>query len=97
MAGKLRRTMDETTSWNRRLVRHTDIRGGHWYQIHEVYYNAAGEIVLWSANGIRPGGEDLVTLTNELREMLGIVEECCFKHNEAKILDADKLPATRAT
>ena len=51
-------------TWNYRVIRRENENGDRTYQIHEVYYDEAGRIELWTADAVEPSGESLA----ELRE-----------------------------
>jgi hypothetical protein len=46
-----------------------------WYQIHEVYYNGKREPDSWTVDGIKPGGNTLENLRDELIMMLEATEK----------------------
>jgi len=76
--------------WNRRVIKHGEGKKAY-YQIHEVYYSA-DKIEMWTENAIRPGGETLDELIEELKDMLNIANYAKLKSGRLPVLIADKLP-----
>lgn len=64
-------------SWNYRVFRHKAKVAGlfdEWYAIHEVYYNAGGQIVAYSPAESKPFGEttaELIADIEMMKEALG--------------------------
>lgn len=57
-------------SWNYRVVRHYDELGSN-VEFHEIYYeDEAQKVVKCWSGPVRPWGEDLDDLTNDLNHML---------------------------
>ena len=57
--------------WNHRVMKHEKADGDDdWYQIHEVYYDSKREPNSWTLDGIKPGGNTLENLRDELIMML---------------------------
>ena len=62
--------------WNHRVMKHEKADGDDdWYQIHEVYYNSKREPDSWTLDGIKPGGNTLENLRDELIMMLEATEK----------------------
>lgn len=76
--------------WNRRVIKHGEGKKAY-YQIHEVYYSA-DKIEMWTENAIRPGGESLDELIEELKDMLNIANYAKLKSGRLPVLNADELP-----
>jgi hypothetical protein len=59
------------STWNYRVLRktHTDANAAS-YDIHEVYYREDGEIDGWTAESVRPYGEMMEELREDLRYLL---------------------------
>lgn len=53
-------------SWNYRVLQHSNDRE-QWYEIHEVYYDAAGEPELCTERAAIPGGETVEELREDLQ------------------------------
>lgn len=70
-------------SWNYRVIKRTHDTGETWYQMHEVYYNDAGEITGMTISPIDPAG---VTM-EELRESL----DWMYKALDKPVLDYDNI------
>lgn len=49
--------------------------GGKSYEIHEVYYDAGGKPNSYTMNAVKPFGEDLRELRQDLMWMLKALEE----------------------
>jgi hypothetical protein len=76
--------------WNRRVIKHGEGKKA-FFQIHRVYY-INDKIDMWSENGIRPGGETLDELIEELKDMLNIANHAKLKAGRLPVLIADELP-----
>ena len=76
--------------WNRRVIKHSEGKKAY-YQIHEVYYSA-DKIEMWTENAIRPGGESLDELIEELKDMLNIANYAKLKSGRLPVLNAEELP-----
>ena len=62
--------------WNHRVMKHEKADGDDdWYQIHEVYYDSKREPDSWTKEGIKPGGNTLEDLRDELIRMLEATEK----------------------
>jgi hypothetical protein len=72
---------DAIALWNYRVIRDGDYGG---LEIHEVYYDVAGAIVLWSKSPLTPFGLE----AEELREDIKLMLEALDK----PILDEKDLP-----
>ena len=69
--------------WNHRVMKHEKADGDDdWYQIHEVYYNGKREPDSWTVDGIKPGGNTLEDLRDELIMMLEATEKEILKYKE---------------
>ena len=69
--------------WNHRVMKHEKADGDDdWYQIHEVYYNSKREPDSWTLDGIKPGGNTLENLRDELIMMLEATEKEILKYKE---------------
>lgn len=55
--------------YSHRVMRHTDGKGNFWFDIREVYFNAAGEVTGWTADPDHPGGEELHECQGEYERM----------------------------
>lgn len=64
-------------SWNYRVVRSCDSDGSPWYDIREAYYKDANTTHPHSitANGVRAGGETLLSLRKDLALMLAAFDK----------------------
>ncbi len=69
--------------WNHSVVKTTTSTGEVFYQIHEAYYNKAGNLCAITENPIAACGESVEELREELQRML----KCCDKPT----LDGDNL------
>ena len=69
--------------WNYRVVRHDD-KGQPWYAIHEAYYDENNRVESITQESVKPGGETLQELQEDLKWML--------KGMAAPVLDYDKIP-----
>lgn len=58
-------------SWNYRVVRHKydATSESDWYAIHEVYYDAGGDIHMWAPEPHWPMGNDAEDLLGEMELM----------------------------
>ena len=54
-------------SWNYRVM---TLDGGKSYEIHEVYYNEDGKPRAYTMNAVKPFGEDLRELRQDLMWMM---------------------------
>lgn len=70
-------------TWNYRVIKSVNEFGELYYQIHEVYYNKAGELTMHSDYPEAACGETLEELRKDLEFMLKSVEE--------PVLEADKI------
>jgi len=69
--------------WNHRVMKHEKTDGDDdWYQIHEVYYNNKREPNGWTQHGIKPGGNTLEDLRDELIRMLEATEKQILIYKE---------------
>ena len=69
--------------WNHRVMKHEKADGDDdWYQIHEVYYDSKREPDSWTVDGIKPGGNTLENLRDELIMMLEATEKEILKYKE---------------
>lgn len=69
--------------WNHRVMKHEKVDGDDdWYQIHEVYYNNKREPNGWTQHGIKPGGNTLEDLRDELIRMLEATEKQILIYKE---------------
>ena len=59
-------------SWNYRIMKHND-DDGPWYGVHEVHYNAKGEIVYWTEDPTIEG-DTVVEVIESIRMMLTDVQ-----------------------
>lgn len=55
-------------TWEYRVTKR-GAQGAETYEIREVYYNAAGEILMWSTDANKPSGDDLEELAADLNYM----------------------------
>ena len=75
-------------SWNHRIIRHKattpDGKQHEYLSIHEVYYDAEGNITLWSENPTAPFGDDFN----------GLAQDVMFLRQAFRrpILDAEDMP-----
>ena len=70
-------------SWNHRVMKHEKADGDDdWYQIHEVFYNSKREPDSWTVDGIKPGGNTLENLRDELIMMLEATEKEILDYKE---------------
>lgn len=60
-------------SWHYR-ARHQYYKGQHWFDVVEYYEGDSESGPMWTTDGIRPGGETLLALADELRRMLRDIE-----------------------
>lgn len=80
---------DEPLShWDYRIVHHTkpDGAGGQAdvYEVHEVYYSTDGTVSMWSEDAMKPYGESLDWLKNDLQWMTQALDK--------PVLERDDLP-----
>ena len=69
--------------WNHRVMKHEKADGDDdWYQIHEVYYDSKREPDSWTQHGIKPGGNTLEDLRDELIRMLEATEKQILIYKE---------------
>ena len=69
--------------WNHRVMKHEKADGDDdWYQIHEVYYDSKREPNSWTLEGIKPGGNTLEDLRDELIMMLEATEKEILDYKE---------------
>lgn len=69
-------------TWNYRVIRRERGDGeGDSFQVHEVYYDDAGAITMWSERPIAPYGEDLDVLTSDVRYMLEATDKPVLDHS----------------
>ena len=69
--------------WNHRVMKHEKADGDDdWYQIHEVYYDSKREPDRWTVDGIKPGGNTLEALRDELIKMLEATEKEILDYKE---------------
>ena len=69
--------------WNHRVMKHEKADGeDDWYQIHEVYYDSKLEPNSWTLEGIKPGGNTLKDLRDELIRMLEATEKEILDYKE---------------
>jgi hypothetical protein len=66
-------------TWNYRVILNNDI-----YQIHEAYYNDAGEITAVTEDPIAPAGDTLEELTDDIEHYIQAVKHLVLKMNELK-------------
>jgi hypothetical protein len=59
-------------SWNYRVM---TLDGGQSYEIHEVYYDSAGKPHTYTMNPVKPFGENLRELRQDLMWMLKSLDE----------------------
>lgn len=73
-------------SWNYRVM---TLNRGESYEIHEVYYDTSGKPEMYTANAVKPYGENL----EELRENLGWM----MKALEKPVLTMNDFPGLEET
>lgn len=56
-------------TWHYR-ARYNKDKGGVWFDVVEYYPGDSEHGPMWTENGVRPGGETVEELANELRRML---------------------------
>lgn len=59
-------------TWNYRVM---TLNRGESYEIHEVYYNEEGRPSMYSANSVKPFGENIEDLTQNLQWMLKALQK----------------------
>ena len=57
-------------TWNYRVIRKKNESGEITFQIHEVYYDHAGEINGWTERPVQPLGESISELHKDIRHFL---------------------------
>lgn len=72
-------------TWNYRVIFNKDV-----FQIHEVYYNEAGEITAISQDPIAPVGETLEELQGDLEYYLHALKRPVLKMDEIVFVPMDK-------
>ena len=62
-------------TWNHRVIQKKVKRGfiEQYYEVHEVHYNADGDIVTMTESAVVPYGETI----EELKESLGMMLKAC--------------------
>jgi hypothetical protein len=55
-------------SWNHRLMRHKE-NGEEYLELHEVYYNRAGQVTKWTEKPVTPGAENVKGVNWTLNRM----------------------------
>lgn len=65
--------------WNNRVVRKESPGGEVWYEIHEVYYNAAGKATMMTQDAIAAIGEDVADLKASLERMVRACDKPVFE------------------
>jgi hypothetical protein len=65
--------------WNYRVIEHGDM-----FYIHEVYYNARGEITAISENPMHPCGESLDELNGDMELFLQALNRPVLKKEEIR-------------
>ncbi len=69
------------TSWDYRFVRRV-VDEEETVHIHEVYYDEAGRITMWSQESVAPQGEDPDGLVADLELMAEAAEKPVLDHAE---------------
>jgi hypothetical protein len=64
-------------TWNYRVIENEEM-----FQIHEVYYNEAGEITAISENPVAPAGESLEELAKDLEHYAEALKKPVLKRFE---------------
>ena len=59
-------------SWDYRVM---TLDGGQSYEIHEVYYDSAGAPMAYAMGAVKPFGEDLRELRQDLMWMMKALDE----------------------
>lgn len=54
-------------SWDHRVIRNIDEEGEVSYQVYEVYYDENGDYEYWTKEAVRPFGETLEELQDDIR------------------------------
>lgn len=71
---RLNEEFPSMSHWNNRVIRvYNEFLESFSYEIHEVYYDTAGNPVSWTENATSLTGEDVYSLKVQLTRML----ECC--------------------
>ena len=79
--------------WNYRIIKkdHPDSSGASYY-VHEVYYDEKRNIETWTANPVKPYGDDLAELREDIRYHLK-----AFHHPVLKEVDDQLVPDEEET
>lgn len=75
------------TGWNHRVMRRTYTPPGydepiHLYSIHEVYYSPDGSVATYTKDGVRPQGESLDELREELEMFINALGQPILPYGE---------------
>jgi len=62
-------------TWNYRVLRNFNDDGTFYYQIHETYYDTDGKIMCYSDDGIKPYGETVPELKDDLLYMIKALDK----------------------
>jgi hypothetical protein len=68
-------------SWNYRVVRRQD-ESGIWYGIHEVYYSDDGRPTACTEDAVKPGGDTLEELRNDIRYFKEALEKPVLDYDD---------------
>ena len=67
-------------SWNHRLMRHKE-DGEEYLEMHECYYNKAGQITRWTTNSVTPGSETVKGVNWNLNRMREAVKKPVLEYD----------------
>lgn len=76
-------------SWNYRVVKRTYDTGEIWYQMHEAYYNNAGEITAITVKPIDPAGMTMDDLKESLDWMYKALDKPILEYDNIEYSDWD--------
>jgi len=77
--------------WNYRLTVRT-VDDTELWEVREIYYNKAGNVVTWSESPVAASGESWAELVDDLSRMSSLAREKIWDIDAEQWVNADRLP-----